>query len=72
MPGRVASVRAVVGQLESVRAPSVSGELILDECPRGDGLWFDRGELEALLEALLGDDRRRWRMCVVIWASSRR
>ena len=37
-------------------APSVSGDLILDECQRGDGLWFDKGELEALLQALLGDD----------------
>ena len=45
-------------RLESVRAPSTSGELILDECPRGDGLWFDRGELESLLTALLGDNSR--------------
>jgi Zn-finger nucleic acid-binding protein len=30
--------------------------LILDECPRGDGLWFDKGELGALLKALLGDN----------------
>lgn len=46
------------GRLEPVRAPSVSGDLILDECQRGDGLWFDKGELEALLHALLGDDER--------------
>jgi Zn-finger nucleic acid-binding protein len=39
-----------------VRAPSTSGELILDECPRGDGLWFDPGELESLLKALLGEN----------------
>ena len=32
--------------------------MILDECPRGDGLWFDKGELEFLLQALLGDDTR--------------
>ncbi|MCU0962477.1 MAG: zf-TFIIB domain-containing protein [Pirellulaceae bacterium] len=43
--------------LEPVRAPARRGaELILDECPRGDGLWFDQGELSALLEAVLGDD----------------
>ena len=46
------------GKLEPVRGPSVSGDLILDECPRGDGLWFDKGELESLLQALLGDDTR--------------
>ncbi|MHB0958415.1 MAG: zf-TFIIB domain-containing protein [Pirellulaceae bacterium] len=43
-------------RLEPVRAPSLSGETILDECPRGDGLWFDQGELESLLSALLGED----------------
>ncbi|MHB8971907.1 MAG: TFIIB-type zinc ribbon-containing protein [Pirellulaceae bacterium] len=42
------------GRLEPVRAPSSSGELLLDECPRGDGLWFDKGELASLLNALLG------------------
>jgi Zn-finger nucleic acid-binding protein len=43
-------------QLEPVRAPSTSGDLILDTCPRGDGLWLDKGELEALLKALLGEN----------------
>ena len=45
-------------RLEPVRTPSALGDLILDECPRGDGLWFDKGELEFLLQALLGDDTR--------------
>lgn len=27
-------------------------ELILDRCPRGDGLWFDKGELLMLLQTL--------------------
>lgn len=26
-------------------------ELFIDRCPRGDGLWFDAGELQAVLEA---------------------
>jgi Zn-finger nucleic acid-binding protein len=43
-------------RVEPVRAPARDGELILDECPRGHGLWFDRGELEALLECLLGEE----------------
>ena len=37
------------------RAPSKSHAVILDECPRGHGLWFDQGELEALFACLLGD-----------------
>jgi Zn-finger nucleic acid-binding protein len=44
-------------RLEPVRAPSSGSEaLILDECPRGDGLWFDSGELVCLLEAVLSED----------------
>lgn len=44
-------------RLEPVRAPARHGaDVILDQCPRGDGLWFDQGELSALLEAVLGDD----------------
>lgn len=43
------------GRLASVRAPSTSDELILDECPRAHGLWFDKGELETLLKAVLGE-----------------
>jgi Zn-finger nucleic acid-binding protein len=39
-----------------VRAPSREGELILDECPRGHGLWFDKGELGALVQGLVGED----------------
>lgn len=43
--------------LEAVQAPNTDQRLILDECPRGDGLWFDQGELDALLQVLLGEDR---------------
>ena len=39
-----------------VRAPSDAQNIILDECPNGDGLWFDQGELEALVECLLQED----------------
>jgi uncharacterized protein len=45
------------GRLVPVQAPSSQGSLVLDECPRGDGLWFDQGELECLLRGLLGDER---------------
>ncbi len=30
--------------------------VVLDRCRRGHGLWFDRGEVEALLTASLGED----------------
>jgi Zn-finger nucleic acid-binding protein len=43
------------GKLVPVRASSPHGELILDECPREHGLWFDRGELASLLQAMLGE-----------------
>lgn len=44
-------------KLQPVRAPAAHGEeLILDQCPYGDGLWFDQGELGALLDAVLSDD----------------
>ncbi len=43
------------GRLVAVSAPATGGALILDQCPRGDGLWFDRGELDTLLRALLGE-----------------
>jgi Zn-finger nucleic acid-binding protein len=43
------------GKLTPVRASSLESDLILDECPREHGLWFDHGELEALLQAMLGE-----------------
>ena len=44
------------GRLIQVRVPSADCELILDECRRGHGLWFDQGELETLLQSLLGEE----------------
>ncbi len=46
------------GKLVPVRAPSAGGDLILDECPREHGLWFDSGELESLLKSLLGENSK--------------
>jgi Zn-finger nucleic acid-binding protein len=40
-------------RLAPVRAPSVPADLILDECEYGHGIWFDRGELEALMRSVL-------------------
>lgn len=33
-----------------VAQPGDGERIILDACPEGDGLWFDQGELEAILE----------------------
>ncbi len=41
------------GRLTPVQAAAASSELILDECPREHGIWFDQGELEALLRISL-------------------
>lgn len=48
-------------RMRLVRAPNAPDTPILDQCPEGHGLWFDRGELVALLAALLGaeDDALR-------------
>ena len=42
------------GLLEPVVAPTHE-ELILDECPRKHGLWFDKGELITLITSVLGE-----------------
>ena len=49
-------------RMEPVKAPNAPETLILDRCPQGDGLWFDRGELEALLECLLAESDEELRM----------
>jgi Zn-finger nucleic acid-binding protein len=43
------------GLMEAVQAPG-DDTLILDRCLRTHGLWFDDGELIALLRLILGDD----------------
>ena len=42
---------AVMSAVCAPEAPT----LILDECPKDDGLWFDEGELEAYLVCVLDD-----------------
>ena len=43
------------GRMRHVRAPGGSGDVVLDRCRRGHGLWFDRGELEDVLSASQGE-----------------
>ncbi len=50
------------GHMRHVRAPDTPESLILDQCPQGHGLWFDRGELEALLVCLLQESDEELRM----------
>jgi Zn-finger nucleic acid-binding protein len=44
------------GRMLHVRAPGASGDVILDRCRRGHGLWFDRGELEDVLSLQVEED----------------
>jgi Zn-finger nucleic acid-binding protein len=41
------------GKMRHVSAPGDIEDVILDRCPRGHGLWFDKGELEEILTAAL-------------------
>lgn len=43
------------GKMRHVRAPGQSGDVILDRCRRGHGLWFDNGELEEILSLAMGE-----------------
>jgi len=36
-------------RMREIVRPGSPGPVTLDRCPRGDGLWFDRGELPRLL-----------------------
>lgn len=40
------------GMREIVRTAADGTELILERCARGDGIWFDKGELHTLLNTL--------------------
>lgn len=42
-------------RIEPVKSPASDGDLVLDRCPRGHGLWFDKGELETLFTSVLGE-----------------
>jgi Zn-finger nucleic acid-binding protein len=42
-------------RLRIVTAQTEHG-IVIDRCPRGDGLWFDRGELAAVVKAAGGDE----------------
>ncbi|MFW6171519.1 MAG: zf-TFIIB domain-containing protein [Planctomycetota bacterium] len=43
------------GRIAPVKMPQGEGDLVLDRCPRGHGLWFDKGELETLFTSVLGE-----------------
>jgi len=42
-------------RIEPVKSPASDAHLVLDRCPRGHGLWFDKGELETLFMSVLGE-----------------
>jgi Zn-finger nucleic acid-binding protein len=41
-------------RLKEVRLGPQLGDIAIDRCPRGDGLWLDQGELAALTAAAAG------------------
>jgi Zn-finger nucleic acid-binding protein len=43
-------------KMRHVAEPGPSGDVILDRCRRGHGLWFDDGELEEILDSHLGTE----------------
>ena len=46
-------------RMDKIRVGAADTDLQLDRCPRGHGLWFDKGELKDILErAHLHDDNR--------------
>ena len=54
--GRPARPCPVCGKgLVEVRTQGEQG-VVVDRCPHGHGLWFDRGELEAVVEAAGADE----------------
>lgn len=42
-------------RMRHVETPGSSAHVILDECPKGHGLWFDDGELHEVLSAELDE-----------------
>lgn len=46
-------------RMDKVHTGAADTDLQLDRCPRGHGLWFDKGELKDILaQAQLSDDNR--------------
>lgn len=43
-------------RLELIELELGGKKLELDRCPRGDGLWFDQGELKAMIDSCSDDD----------------
>lgn len=43
-------------RMEAVAVPCPGEPIILDRCTHRHGIWFDRGELEAILSLRLGED----------------
>jgi Zn-finger nucleic acid-binding protein len=55
-PGRRRRCPRCERRMRQVEAPGPSDAVILDRCPAGHGLFFDHGELAALLHAEIGGD----------------
>lgn len=59
LPKRVGPVRRCPrcgAKMWHVATPGESGQVVLDACPHDHGLWFDPGELEAIMGAHLASE----------------
>ncbi len=43
-------------KMQEVEAPARPAPVVIDRCPRGDGLWLDAGEMERILDAEIAAD----------------
>ena len=46
-------------KMQKIIVGSVEPKLLIDRCPKADGLWFDRGELKNILEAGSFDEENK-------------
>jgi len=46
-------------RMNKVRAGAGEEAVLLDRCPKGDGLWFDRGELDQIIRSAKFDSAGR-------------
>ena len=46
-------------KMEKILAGSSQSAVLIDKCRKGDGLWFDKGELQDILEFGSFDEERR-------------
>jgi len=46
-------------KMQKIIVAAVQPPLLIDKCPKGDGLWFDKGELKSILETATLDEKNK-------------